>query len=96
MRAFARPSAPAGEWWREFSAFLTPQAIADYTGTDPANVPAHRVTGPGRVIGTDSDLLARIQVPTDAGSYLVLLVRSPEVPDWRVDRLLPPEQRVGD
>lgn len=96
MRAFARPREPEASWWADFRAFLTPQAVADYAGTDPANVPARRVTGPGRVIPTDSDVLTRIQVPTDAGSYLVLLTRSPEFPDWRVDRLLPPERRVGD
>lgn len=96
MEAFARPTMTEQEWWADFRNFLTTQAVLDFTYTDPAEVPAHRVTGPARVIDSPGDTLARIQVPTDIGSYLVILTRSPELPQWRVDRLLPPETRVGD
>lgn len=96
MRAFARPDLDDDTWWRDFRAFLTTQAVLDYSNTDPAEVPATTITGPARVIASPGDTLARIQVPTDAGLYLVILTRSREVPQWRVDRLLPPEIRVGD
>ncbi len=96
MTAFARPHLAAERWWADFKVYLTAQAVADYAAVDPATVPARRVTGPGRVIATDSDTLARIQIPTDVGAYLVLVTRSPQWPTWRVDRLLPPERRVGD
>lgn len=96
MRAFARPDLDEDIWWRDFRAFLTTQAVLDYSYTDPAEVPASTLTGPPRVISSPGDTLARVQVPTDAGLYLVILTRSQELPQWRVDRLLPPEIRVGD
>lgn len=87
VAAFARPGLSAQEWMAGLAPFLSEQAMSDYAGTDPANVPATRVTGPVRVMPQPSDRLAGCGVPTDAGEYQVLLSRLPERPDWRVERI---------
>lgn len=96
MQLFARPDVPEKRWWDQLRPYLTAKAQHDYAYTDPANVPASELTGPAAVLPTDADTLARIQVPTDVGLYLVLLTRSPQSQSWQVDRLLPPEFDVGD
>ena len=35
----------AGDWANDLARWLTPQATADYSAVDPANIPASRVTG---------------------------------------------------
>lgn len=92
MTLFARRTVPAQQWIDELAVYMTPQAAQDYRYVDPANVPAAAVTGPGKVIPTDSAWLARVQVPTDAGAYLVILSRTEEDPRWRVARFTPPEK----
>lgn len=91
MRRFARRAVDAETWSRELLSLLTPAAQAAYSGTDPANVPASAVTGPGMLAASTSAFLARVSVPTDAGAYLVLLVRTGSAAPWLVERLTPPE-----
>ena len=92
MTLFARRDVPAEQWIDELAVYMTPQAAQDYRYVDPANVPPTAITGPGKVIATDSEWLARVQVPTDVGAYLVILSRTEEDPTWRVARFTPPER----
>lgn len=92
MRLFARRTVTPQQWIDELASYLTPQAALDYRYVDPANVPPTAVTGPGKIISTDSAWLARVQVPTDVGAYLVVLSRTEEDPVWRVARFTPPEK----
>lgn len=91
MQAFTRRDVGAVVWSRGLLPLLTPAAQAAYEGTDPSNVPARAVTGPGALAASPSAFLARVSVPTDAGAYLVLLVRSGAGAPWLVERLTPPE-----
>lgn len=95
MVLFARPGVDATRWMKDLEPYLSPQAQQDYQGSNPANVPARKVTARAAVVATDSARLARVHVPTDAGVYLVVLSRSPGDPTWRVERITPPEE-VGD
>lgn len=77
MSAFARPitSVSADQWWSAVRPHLTATAAADYSGTDPQQVPFTRVTGPPSIIPTDAptSVLVAVRVPTDAGTYRVEL-----------------------
>ncbi|MGF1662336.1 MAG: hypothetical protein ACFCVG_07665 [Kineosporiaceae bacterium] len=90
VTAFARPAAPVDRWWADLAPLLTPAARTAHTGTDPANVPASAVTGPAGPARSPSPFLATVAVPTDAGTYTVLLVRDDAGAGWLVDRLDPP------
>lgn len=71
--------------------FLAPLAARDYADVDPTKVPGTTVTGPPLVIPTAADRIARVQVPTDAGAYVIHLSRNPQDPQWRVERFTLPE-----
>jgi hypothetical protein len=93
MRAFARPRAPESRWWTDLEPLLSPQAQMDYAGTDPANVPVSRLSGHARVVQVPSTRVVRVQVPTDAGIYTVVLSRRDGVSPWLAEDLIPPERR---
>ena len=82
LKAFARPAAgtTTDDWWATVQPYLSSQAAADYAGTDPANVPFTSVTGAGVVVPVDApdSLVTMVQVPTDAGPYLVEIRSTPE------------------
>jgi hypothetical protein len=90
MTDFARPGLEDKQWANDLARWLTPQATADYSAVDPANVPATKVTGPATLTVDDTNgygVLAA--VPTDAGTYTLQLLRTgPEAP-WKVNRLTP-------
>jgi hypothetical protein len=91
MRLFARRNVSAEKWLSDLRPYLTAQAAEDYSYTDPRNVPPTKVTGPGKVIGTDSEYLVYVHVPTDAGLYAVLMSRSETDHEWKAERITPPE-----
>jgi hypothetical protein len=95
MTAFARPRLDAQVWWAQLSPLLTPAAAAAYAATDPRNVPARSVTGSAELVDDSSAYLALVEVPTDAGDYVVLLAREGQDDPWLVERLLPPAQAGG-
>ena len=96
MRLYARPSVDAATWWRDLSDYFTPQASIDYQTVDPANIPAKKVTGQAKLLPSSSPNLARAHVMTDYGTYLVVMSRGAEDPTWKVARVVPPEEGVGD
>lgn len=94
MQAFARHDLPTHLWWAGLAPLLSPTAVQAYQGVDPANVPAHQVTGVAYPTGdTGTPYLARAAVPTDAGDYVVLLSRTGQGQRWLVERLTPPPRR---
>lgn len=91
VAAFARPGLAADEWWKQLAPLLTEQAQSDYQYVDPANVPARKVTGPGKVTDESARLAARVEVRTDAGTYTVVLIRQDGASPWLAARFIPPE-----
>ena len=95
MTAFARPTVGVDTWFNDLAPLLTPEARSAYYGTDPAEVPAHAVTGPARAETSpsaySSAYLAHVTVPTDAGDYRVLLSREGGDAGWLVETLTPPD-----
>lgn len=91
MAAFARPSLDYDTWWAELSPLLTQQAQQDYSYVDPANVPAAAVTGTGTLVDETSAYVANVQVPTDVGTYTLVLTRVDAASPWLASRFTPPE-----
>lgn len=87
VTAFARPGLDPETWWGELAPLLSPAALEAYAGTDPAEVPAHAVTGAAWPGESPSSYLATVFVPTDAGEYAVLLVREGGGTPWLVERI---------
>ncbi|WP_242493917.1 hypothetical protein [Sanguibacter massiliensis] len=90
LAAFARPTLEQETWWAELSPLLTPQAQLDYTYVDPANVPATAITGPGTLTDETSAYVASVEVPTDVGTYTLVLTRADAESPWLASRITPP------
>ena len=90
LTAFARPGLDETTWWADLAPLLSTTAATAYAGTDPAAVPAQVVTGPAVLFDQTSVYLAGVDVPTDAGTYRVLLSREDAGTPWLVERLTPP------
>ena len=90
LELFARPTLPSAEWWAALAPVLSEQAQLDYADTDPAQVPAHQVTGAARLVETSSALIATVEVPTDVGTYTVVLSRDAADQAWLAERITPP------
>lgn len=92
MTAYARPALDPDTWWAEFSGFLSPAAQQDYQWVQPASIAATSVGAePAALVDDSSVYLARVEVPTDAGTYRVLLSREDGPTPWLVERVEPPE-----
>ncbi len=92
MTAYALPDLSARAWWAGLRPYLTADAQAAYAGTDPARIPTVAVTGPARLTPASSPSLARVTIPTSAGSYLLLLTRGTYRREWLVTRIVAPER----
>ena len=91
MADFARPAAEEKQWANDLARWLTPQATADYSAVDPANVPATRVTGPATLsVDETNGYGVTALVPTNAGTYTLQLLRTGSQAQWKVNRLTPP------
>jgi hypothetical protein len=91
MADFARPAVEEKRWANDLARWLTPQATADYSGVDPANIPATRVTGPATLsVDETNGFGVTAAVPTNAGTYTVQLLRTGKDAPWKVHRLTPP------
>ena len=95
--AFAQAWSSSGrsqqEWTSGIQAFVTPALAAGLAQTDPARVPATRVTGEALLL-TASATFARVRVPTDGGSIVVTLTRAASRP-WQVSDVAPVGQPSG-
>ena len=90
MRRFARPQMSQTRWWQELRPLLSASAVQAWKGTDPASVPVRRVSGRVRVATAGSAYLAEVEVPTNVGIYVVLLVREGAGEPWRAEDIRPP------
>lgn len=91
MTAFAATDRSADDWWSGLKPLLTPQAQPVYQDVDPRLVPVTEVTGDPKVTDETSTLLAEVAVPTDIGSYTVLLTRADGAAPWLAEQIRPPE-----
>ncbi|MGM7774423.1 hypothetical protein ACSVHC_00110 [Arthrobacter sp. KNU-44] len=91
MADFARPAVEEKQWANDLARWMTPQATADYSAVDPANIPADRVTGAATLSVDDANGYGvTAAVPTNAGTYTVQLLRTGKDAPWKVNRLTPP------
>ena len=91
MTAFAATDRTAAAWWDGLRPLLTPQARPVYQDVDPRLVPVTEVTGEPEITDETSTLLAEVEVPTDIGSYTVLLTRADGAAPWLAEQIRPPE-----
>lgn len=91
MADFARPAVEEKQWANDLARWLTPQATADYSAVDPANIPTNRVTGPAKLTVDEANGYGvTAAVPTNAGTYTLQLLRTGKDAPWKVNRLTPP------
>lgn len=90
MAAFARAELSEEQWWSDLAPLLTLSAQDAYSAVDPANVPARQVTGDAVLTDDSSAWLARLDVPTDVGTYELLLARDGATAPWRTEAITPP------
>jgi hypothetical protein len=91
MADFSRPAVEERQWANDLARWLTAQATADYSAVDPANIPANRVTGPATLsVDEANGYGVMAEVPTNAGTYAVQLLRTGKDAPWKVYRLTPP------
>jgi hypothetical protein len=88
MRLYARPTIDAGAWIAALDPFLTQNAAATLDGTDPTSIPADSLTGPASVSPASTAEGALVSVPTNAGTYQLLLLR--DASGWLIDTITPP------
>jgi hypothetical protein len=93
MGVFAHPDLAYDQWWPPLRALLSPSAVNAYESVDPARIPVRAVTGTPRVIDKRSALMTQVEVPTDAGVYVVTLLRLDGAAPWLAERLHPPESK---
>ena len=91
MCSFARPDLDHETWWAQVEPLLSSEAQMDYAYVDPANIPASQVTGGPSLAEDTSPYIAHVQVPTDVGTYTVLLSRKDATAAWLAERITPPE-----
>lgn len=89
LRDYLRTGRRPHAWWAALEPHLSADARRDYAGTDPATIAAARLTGPATVPPASLPALARVAVPTNTGSYLLLL--TPSGQRWVVERIVAPE-----
>ncbi|MBW9207953.1 hypothetical protein KV097_18600 [Mumia sp. zg.B17] len=89
LRAFARPTLDHQTWWTQLEPLLTPQAAADYSYVDPANIPALKVTGPGLIVLDTSAYVATVEIPTSVARYQLILTRKDAGAPWLTSRITP-------
>ena len=66
-------------WWKDLKGQLSPEAREVYEYTDPAEIPALKITGPGEESNNDNPHVVTITFPTTAGKFGVDLSRT-EIP----------------
>ena len=95
--AFAQAWSSSGrsrtQWTHGIQPFVTPALAAGLAQTDPARVPATKVTGEAVLLAA-SAATAHVRVPTDGGSIVVTLNRTPSGP-WQVSEVAPAGQPPG-
>jgi hypothetical protein len=91
LSAFAQPDLSFDQWWAQVQPLLDQKASQDYSYMDPAVIPVTEITGEGTLLDEDSAYVARVEVPTNAGSYTVIMSRVDGNAPWLTSRIIPPE-----
>lgn len=92
VAVFARPTLDETQWWNELVPLLSQKGAVAYEGTLPSNVPVTAVTGDGVVLPASTEVATLVEVPTDAGLYIVTLVRDGGDQPWLAERIRPAGQ----
>ena len=90
LTAFAHPDLSYEQWWTALRPHLSAAAQVDYAYVDPASVPAKAVTGAAQIVDESSAYVAGVQVPTDVGTYTLVLSRVDGTAPWLTERITPP------
>lgn len=86
---FCRPDINQQVWYAALRPYFTADAAAQFSTTDPANVPCSRIAGAAEPVGDQqTDLQAAYQVPTDATSITVSLTRNSAQQPWQVSYVI--------
>jgi hypothetical protein len=72
--AWVRSDLGAAQWLKGIVGFCEPGFAAKLASVDPANVPAHRVTGKPRAVRAPANRSAQYAIATDEGTLTVTLV----------------------
>lgn len=75
VRAWSSDGPSRDAWYAAMERWASPELLRSLASTDPAQVPADRVTGDGRLISSAKSS-ATVLVPTDGGDVLVTLSAS--------------------
>lgn len=68
MTAYVQHHDDEATWWAGLSPYLSPEAKFVIDGTDPAQIPATRITGDAIATPASASSVS-VLVPTDAGQY---------------------------
>ncbi len=90
MRAFARPHLTDELWHEGVAGLMTPQGAEMFAYVDPANV-APTSAEEATALPNESASLAEVHVATDAGAYLVTMIRTSAAGPWLVEYAEPQE-----
>ncbi|WP_344203738.1 hypothetical protein [Aeromicrobium alkaliterrae] len=91
MELYARPGVSQSTWAGELAPLMTAQAQQDYSYVDPVAIAATKVTGPATIVEEPSPQVVHVSVPTDVGTYTVLLIRQGQNEPWLVSKFTLPE-----
>lgn len=92
MEAFAHPEREHEEWWAELEPMLTDNAAEAYYYVEPAQIPVSEITGEATIATDESAYVHLLEVPTNVGTYEVLMIREGADDPWRAERLTPPRE----
>lgn len=91
--AWARPNLDYATWWAQLQPLLSPAGQQAYAGTDPANIPVLKVTGPYRLdpkAPDDPETTAMVHVATDRGTFGLFLSRAGQGAPWQLLQIVFP------
>lgn len=86
VRAWSSDGASRDAWYAAMERWASPELLRSLASTDPAQVPADRVTGDARLVSS-AKTSATVLVPTDGGDVLVTLSASGGV--WKARDIAP-------
>jgi hypothetical protein len=92
VTAWATTGSGEQAWLAGMRPWATPDLVESMAGTDPAQVPATKVTGDAALRATRGDS-ATVSVPTDGGRIAVELVR--QAGAWKATTLAPDDAPPG-
>ena len=92
VTAWAATAGGEAQWLAGMKPWATTELVQSFTGADPAQVPATRVTGDAALVSTKG-ATAAVTVPTDGGRVVVELVKTGSA--WHAKGLAPDDAPPG-